>query len=102
MAPVTGHTLSTYKGMNGDEHPSSPSHLTVSMEDAENTDRYPVSAQLLTTLFLLGFFGAIVGLLKDGRLWHCYVVSFAGYLQSSPFQRSRQARTSPLLSVFRL
>lgn len=101
--PVMDHASQADSVMSGGGHPPSASYLAVSMEEAESADRHPVNAQLLTALlFLVGFLGSALALLKGRLLWNRCAVSFAGCPPTPPLQHSRQIRPAALLAVFRL
>ena len=98
-----GYASHADKGMPGDGNAPTTSYVAVPVEEAENADREPVNAHLLTALFFLaGFLGSILVLLEGRLLWNGYAVSFAGCLPSPPLQHSRRMCPAPLLAVFRL
>jgi hypothetical protein len=68
-ALTKAHSSHVSQGMNLESHPLEGSYLAVPLNEAEDVDKYPVNADLLSALLLLAVsFGAtIVWLLTNGR-----------------------------------
>jgi hypothetical protein len=64
------HSSHVNQGANGESHPLEGSSLAVRVEEAEDVDKHPVNAELLSALLLLAVsFGAtVVWRLSNGRL----------------------------------
>ena len=86
------------RGADGDQHPLNGSYLVMPAEEAGDSDKGPVDADLLTAL-LLAFFVTTVGWLlayDHGR----EVLYSSSITRRPPFLNSR--KVSPFLGVFRL
>ena len=87
------------QGANGDEHPLNGSHLAVSGEEAEDRDKGPVNADLLTALLLTLSFGIPVGwLLANG--WGQEAFRSSSITRRPSFMTA--CKDTPFLGVFRL
>jgi hypothetical protein len=97
---MTAHSPHVNQGIKGDWHPLDPIYLAVSAEEAEEGDKHPVDADLLTSLLLLAlsFWGSVVWLLTNDR--------GRGAIRSLGIDRRRRFLSAfevrSLLSVFRL
>jgi hypothetical protein len=96
---TTADSVQMGQGANGDEHPLNGSFLAVPGEEAENDDKGPVNAGLLTALLFAFFFGMVVGwpLAKGGG--HQAFCSSGVALRLLVFV---PRQNSPSLGVFRL
>jgi hypothetical protein len=101
---TTSGSLHVDQGSNGDGHPLNRSYVAVPAEEAEDDDKGPVNAGLLTTLLLLVFFGTALGwLLAFG--WMCHrpeVSSLIGRCFFSIVRCHQRQPVAALLGVFRL
>jgi hypothetical protein len=86
------------QGTNGDWHPLDPIYLAISAEEAEETDKHPVNAELLSALLLLAL-----------SLWATAACSLANGCWQRAFRLVSLGRSvlttledRPFLSVFRL
>ncbi len=87
------------QGANGDWHPNGGSYLALATEEAEDTDKNPVNADLLIALLLVVSFGATVAwLLASGRGQGAF--RFVGVDRRPSFITARENR--PFLGVFQL
>ena len=87
------------QGANGDQHPLSGSYLVMPMEEAVDSNKGPVNADLLTALLLAFCFGAMIGwLLANDRGQEAFRSS--GISGRPSFMTTRKDR--PFLGVFRL
>jgi hypothetical protein len=84
---------------NGDELPFNGSYLAVPGEEAQDSDRGPVNAGLLTALLLAGCFGAMIGWLLAND-WGQEAFRSSGITGKPSFMTPRKDR--PFLGVFRL
>jgi len=68
-ALMTAHSPDMNQETNGDWHPLDPIYLAVSAEEAEEVDKHPVDADLLSALLLLAlsFWATLVWLLTNDR-----------------------------------
>jgi hypothetical protein len=96
--PAMADSSQLDQGANGDQHPLNGSYLAVPAEEAEDSDKGPVNADLLTALLLAFSFGMTVGwLLANGRGQEAFCSSGVGpRLSLCPRQ------DPPSLGVFRL
>jgi hypothetical protein len=70
-ALAKAHSPHVNQGRNGDWHPLDGSSLAVSAEEAEEADKHPVNAELLSALLLLALsFGATVVWSLANGWWH--------------------------------
>jgi hypothetical protein len=97
-ALVTAHSPHVNQGTNGDWHPLDRSSLAVSAKEAEEGDKHPVNAELLSSLLLLALslWATVVCSLANG--WRHRAFRFVGLGRS--FITTLEDR--PFLSVFRL
>jgi hypothetical protein len=87
------------QGANGDELPLNGSYLAVPGEDAQDSARGPVNADLLTALLLAFCFGAMIGWLLAND-WGQEAFGSSGITGRPSFVTTRNGR--PFLGVFRL
>ena len=87
------------QGANGDELPLNGSYLAVPGEEAQDSDRGPVNASLLTALLLAYCFGAMIGWLLAND-WGQQAFRSSGITGGSSFVTTR--KDGPFLGVFRL
>ena len=87
------------QGANGDELPLNGSYLAVPGEEAQDSDRGPVNASLLTALLLAFCFGAMIGWLLAID-WGQEAFRCSGITGRPSFVTTRKDR--PFLGVFRL
>lgn len=100
--PAAEHAYQIEKGASGNGHQASVSYQAISMEDAKSVDKKPVNAELLTMLLLIGFSGAILGLLKRSRQWYRDITCIAGRRTRSFLSGRGQVSPAAFLAVFRL
>ena len=94
---TTADSFQMDQGANGDEHPLNGSFVAVPGEEAENDDKGPVNAGLLTALLLAFFFGMAAGWpLANGGGHQAWCSSRVAPRVFVPLQNS------PSLGVFRL
>ena len=87
------------QGANGDQHPLSGSYLVMPMEEAVDSNKGPVNADLLTALLLAFSFGVTVGwLLASG--WGQEAFRSSAITSRPSFVTTHKDR--PFLGVFRL
>ncbi len=86
------------QGTNGDEHPLNGSYLVVPAEEAGDSNKGPVDADLLTAL-LLTFFVTTVGWLLANDQGRGILYS-SSITRRPPFLTAREG--TPFLGVFRL
>jgi hypothetical protein len=88
------------QGTNGDWHSLDPIYLAVPAEEAEEVDKHPVDADLLTALLLLAvsFWATVVWLLTNGRGQEAF--RSLGIDRRQRFLSALEDR--PFLGVFRL
>jgi hypothetical protein len=87
------------QGANGDDLPFNGSYIAVSGEEAQDSGRGPVNADLLTALLLTFCFGAMFGwLLANG--WGQEALRSSAITGRPSFMTTRKDR--PFLGVFRL
>jgi hypothetical protein len=86
------------QGANGEEHPLNGSFLAVPGEEAENNEKGPVNAGLLTALLFAFYFGMAVGWPLANGGGHQPLCSSSG----APRLLFVPPQNSPSLSVFRL
>jgi hypothetical protein len=98
--PATADTLQVDKGTSGNGHPLDGSYLAVPLEEAEDVDAGPVSADLLSALLLLAFSfrATFVWSLANGW-WH-RAFRFVGLDRRWWFVSALE--DGPFLGVFRL
>jgi hypothetical protein len=86
-------------GANGDEHPLNGTYLVMPAEEAGDSNKGPVNADLLTTLLLAFSFGVTVGwLLANG--WGQEAFRPSVITRRPSFVSARE--DTPFLGVFRL
>jgi hypothetical protein len=97
---MTTHSPRVNQGTNGDWHSLDPIYFAVTAEEAEEVDKHPADADLLTALLLLAvsFWATVVWLLTNGRAQGAFCS--LGIDRRRWFLSTREDR--PFLGVFRL
>jgi hypothetical protein len=97
---MKAHSSHDKQAPNGESYPLEGSYLAVALSEAEEVDKHPVNAELLSALLLLAvsFWATVVWLLINGRV--------KGTFRSLGIDQRRWSLSAlearPLLGVFRL